>query len=210
MMNNKKVVGAAMACMLIAGSFAAFAQAAEEKTVRTLPAASLKPVIAGKTISARVAGYGWGEEDDVSSLNLDLTITDQASIAASDAESLAEGDELIIGYDVYTVKSVEQTDDGITVTPDDEWYSPVTLVKSDDGSYLAENEDGPLLVDSFSFQPQIAQEVAYINEAGEELAKEDLLKDLVDEALDTYSIVPVVTFDEDGYLTGIDFSGQEQ
>jgi hypothetical protein len=46
----------------------------------------------------------------------------------------------------------------------------------------------------------------YINEEGDSLTAQDLMDALSEDAIDTSAEEPQMTFDEEGYLTQMDFS----
>ena len=196
----------AMVCMtgMIFGSVCV--AHADEAVLHALPSASLKTFLAGKTFEARFAGYGWGEDDDVSSLSLDFTIVEPLTYAAEEIEALTEGDSIVAGYEWYTVASVEEADGAITVVPEEEWLTPITFTAAEDGSYAAETEDGALTGDSFSFPATLSDELVYVNAEGEELTAAELLQGLVEGSVDTDTSTVILTFDENAAVAEIDFS----
>jgi hypothetical protein len=61
-------------------------------------------------------------------------------------------------------------------------------------------------VDSFSFSCRVRPDLVYINEEGDSLTAQDLMDALSEDAIDTSVEKPQMTFDEEGYLTQMDFS----
>ena len=173
--------------------------------VRSLPSPALVSVTAGKTFDGKIYGYGWGEEDDPSSLSLEFTVIEPIIYDAAEINSLSAGDVIIAGYDSYTVASVKQEEGTVVVTPEEEWYTPVIFRAGDDGTYVAENEEGVITSDSFSFSGKLAPELVYVNTEGEQLTAAELLKDISGGAIDTDSSVVKITFDENGYIVELDF-----
>ena len=190
-------------CTVLGGAWAVSAQTND---VRSLPSPALTAFVSGKTFDSKINGYGWGEEDDVSSLSLEFIIMEPVTFAAEDIEGLAKGDTVTIGYDFYTVADVRKEGESVIMTPEDEWLTPVTFTPQEDGVYTAENEEGVLKTDSFSFPSHLASELVYVNAGGEELTAAELLHDLADGSLDTDGSRPEITFDENGYIIKADFS----
>ena len=201
---KKQIVLLTIASALVLG--AGLTASADTNTLRGLPSPALKALVANQTFSARIAGYGWGEEDDVSAISLDFTVVEPIVFAADEVEALAVGDSIIAGFEVYTVKSVEEAEEGIVMTPEEEWLTPVTFQPYENGGYTAEDENGVLNADSFSFPGRLGSELEYVNAEGEQLTAAELLKDLVEGSLDTDSSVPKITFDEEGYIVKLDFA----
>lgn len=209
MMKKKSFVFCiALAAAVCAGVIAAPADEAGDETVKviqSMPSPGIASLIAGKTLDVRLTGYGWGETVD--SLSLDFTVTEPAIFPASDIEDIKEGEVISTGMEGYTVTSVEKTEDAVTVVPEEEWLTPITLTQNDDGNYQAENEEGVLMIDSFSFSARISADLAYINTEGDTLTAEELMQDLSEGMLDTDSIQPKAAFDEQGYLVELNFAG---
>ena len=197
---------AAIICMIGMICGAGMTASAETKDLKSLPSPTLKSFVSGKTFDARITGYGWGEEDDVSSLGLDFTIVEPLTYAADEIETLSKGDLISAGYEVYTVGSVKTEDDQVKVTPKEPWLTPLVFTVNEDGVYIAENEEGVLRGDSFTFQGSLSSELVYVNAEGEKLTASELLRDLTKEALDTESAVVKITFDEDGCVAEVNFS----
>lgn len=200
----KKTV--ALFCMssMILGS--ASVASADMSVVRGMPSPALVSAFAGKTFDARITGYGWGEEDDASSLNLDFTIVEPLTYSAAEIEALEAGDNIIAGYEVYTVSAVEKEEGAIKVTPEEEWMAPLTFTANDAGAYTAENEEGVLRADTFSFPACLGEDLVYVNAEGEQLTAADLLKGFVDGSFDPDSCIPKITFDENGYVVELNLS----
>ena len=178
---------------------------AEAKDLKNLPSPALKSFVSGRTFDAKISGYGWGDEDDASSLSLDFTVVEPLTYAADEIESLSKGDLITAGYEVYTVDSVETEDGKVKITPEEMWLTPLVLTANEDGEYTAENEEGVLKGDSFSFQGSLSSELVYVNTEGEQLTALELLKDLTEERIDTDSSVIEITFDEDGCVVEVNF-----
>lgn len=174
--------------------------------MKCLPSPSLTALVAGNTFDGRLTGYGWGEEDDPSSLSLDFTIVETCTFAADEVEALAAGDIINAGFNVYTVGSVEAENGSIKVIPEEEWLTPMTFTLGDEGVYTAETEEGIVRADIFSFAGNLRADLVYINAEGESLTKAKLLKDIVDGTLDVDNSVPQITFDENGFVIELNFS----
>ena len=174
--------------------------------VKCLPSQALKSLVAGKSFDGKISGYGWGEEDDPSSLSLDFTVLEPILFDADEIESLEAGDEIIIGYEVYTVDTAKAEGSNFVVTPKEEWLTPITFKADGDDIYGAENAEGTIKIDSFSFPGKLAADLVYINKEGNSLSAAELLKDLSEEAVDTFSDFPKITFDEDAYIVELNFS----
>lgn len=200
----KKAAGLICTVCVIMG--AASVVSAETKQVKGLPSPSLSAFVSGKTFDSRINGYGWGEEDDAASLSLDFVILEPMTFAAADIEALAAGDTVSIGYEVYTAASVQNEANAVILTPEEEWLTPVTFTAGEDGVYTAENEEGALKTESFSFPAHLAAELVYVNAAGEQQTASELLHDLAEGSLDTDGSVPKITFDENGFISEINFS----
>ena len=197
---------AALILTVCVAAGAAFTVSAQTNEVRALPSPALTAFVSGKTFDSKINGYGWGEEDDVSSLSLDFIIMEPVTFAAGDIEGLEEGDTVTIGYEFYTVASVEKGENSVVMTPEEEWLTPVTFTANEAGSYTAENEEGVLKTESFSFPSRLADGLVYVNADGEQLTAADLLRELAEGSLDTDSSMPGITFDESGFITEINFS----
>ena len=128
------------------------------------------------------------------------------TFAADEIEALSAGDAVNAGFELYTVASVEDADGSIKVTPEEEWLTPITFTKNDDGVYMLENEEGIMREDSFSFPGRLGSELVYVNSDGEQLTAAELLKGLVDGTIDTDFSIPKITFDEEGYIVELNFS----
>ena len=172
--------------------------------VKSMPSPTLVSAVAGKTFEGKISGYGWGQEDDPASLSIDFTVVEPIIYEAAEIESLTAGDMIIAGYESYTVSSVEQDGKSIIVTPAEEWFTPITFTACDDGTYSAENEEGVLKSDSFSFAGRLRPDLVYVNGKGEQLTAAELLKDISGEVFDTYSTFVKITFDENGYIVELD------
>ena len=174
--------------------------------VKSLPSPTLTSIVAGKVFDGKIAGYGWGEEDDPTSLSLDFTVVEPTLFAAAEIEALTEGDTIIAGYESYTVGAVEKEEGKIVITPKEDWLTPLTFTVNEDGTYAAAAGEEILQSDSFSFPGKLRPDLVYVNAKGESLSAAELLKDLSAEAIETYSEVASITFDEDGYVVELDFS----
>lgn len=176
--------------------------------VKSLQSPTLTSLVAGKTFDGKIVGYGWGEEDDPTSLSLDFTVVEPTLFDAAEVESLVDGDSIIAGYEIYTVKSAEVVDDKgvIIITPKEEWLTPLTFTVQEDGTCIAENGEGLLRTDCFSFPGKVSADLVYINAEGESLSAAELMKDLSEEKIETYSDIANITFDENGYIVELDFS----
>jgi len=198
-MRKKTIAAMIMTCIIFSAGVTASAD------VKSLPSGTLVSVVAGKTFDGKVSGYGWGEEDDPSSLNMDFTVVEPIHYKAAEIESLKAGDVIIAGFDAYTVASVQTDGSSVVVKPEEEWLTPVTFSAADDGTYTAENEEGMLKSDSFSFSGNLDPALVYVNTEGEELTEAELLRDISDEKIDTYSTAVKITFDENGFVVKLDF-----
>ena len=196
---TKTAATAAILCAILAASVTASAN------VTSLPSKTLVSLTAGKTFDAKIAGYGWGEEDDPSSLSIDFTVIEPTSYAAADIESLAADDQIISGYESYTISSVKQDGSSIIVAPKEVWLTPLTFTPADDGSYTAETEDGMVMSDSFTFPGKLSPDLVYVNAEGEELTAAELLRDMSADSIDTSASTTKITFDENGLVTEINF-----
>ena len=106
-MNKRGVCGLAAACMLalLTGSVSA-------QTVRPLVPEDYKSLVAGKTFTASLNGYGWGE-DITDNLQMTWRISERETYAAGTIESLQPGDELYAGNGRYTVGKIEQDEESL-------------------------------------------------------------------------------------------------
>ncbi len=201
-MNIRKKTAAAaiITCSLLAAGVTASAD------VRSLPSKTLASLVAGKTFEGKISGYGWGEEDDPSSLSIDFTVIEPLIYEAAEIDSLSAGDVIIAGYESYTVSSVEQAENAVVVNPEEEWLTPVTFTAGEDGNYIAGNDEGVIKYDSFSFSGKLGVDLVYVNAEGEQLTAAELLKDFTGEVIDTDNSVPKITFDENGYIVELDFT----
>ena len=59
---------------------------------------------------------------------------------------------------------------------------------------------------SFSFPGKVSADLVYINAEGESLSAAELMKDLSEEKIETYSDIANITFDQNGYIVELDFS----
>ena len=199
---------AVLACAVAGGGFAASADETEApgsgKMVRSMPSPVLASMLAGKTFDARVTGYGWG--DDVDSISLDFTVTEPLTFSAEEIESLETGDIIDLGMDSCTVASVGNEGGTIKVVPEEDWLSPVTFTANENGGYTAEDENGMMTTDSFSFPSRLGADLVYVDAEGQSLTAEGLLDDLEESVLDVDEATPKITFDEAGYIVELNFS----
>ncbi|HCI74562.1 MAG TPA: hypothetical protein DHV42_08520 [Lachnospiraceae bacterium] len=178
--------------------------AAEEHVIHSLVPQSVIDLIGGKTFQARLSGYGWGDSPET--LKFDFTVREPMLFSADAIESLKPGDSIDAGMDVYTVKTVDSSEDSTKIIPEEVWLTPVVFTMNEEGTYTAEDGNGPLTVDSFSFSCRIKPDLVFVDAQGDTLTAQDLMDALSEDTVDTDTTTPQVTFDEEGDLTTIDFS----
>ena len=209
-MKIRALLCAALAFSMVYGSTMAYAAqdeteaSGENQMISSLMPQPVLDLIGGKTFQARVSGYGWGESAET--LKFDITACEPMLFSAEAVESLKPGDSIDAGMDIYTVKTIQDKDDSMEITPEEMWLTLVVFRINEDGNYTAEDGNGILTVDSFSFSCRVRPDLVYINEEGDSLTAQDLMDALSEGAIDTSAEEPQMTFDEEGYLTQMDFS----
>ena len=73
-------------------------------------------LMSGKT--APPTGF---ELDSAGNIHLTRTTGDLTQLTTAEIEALEAGDNIIAGYEVYTVSAVEKEEGSIKVTPEEEW-----------------------------------------------------------------------------------------
>ena len=202
-----------MVCLLLtlaltAGSVVVFADDTDAETEGTarfipdLPSETLVALLSGKTVEAENKGYGFG--DDINTATLDFTIVEPVTYKAEDIESLEAGNVLLTTNESYTVKSTEEKDGVITVTPDEEWLEPLTLTKTEKGTYIAETPEGPLTSDGISFTCRLNAAFEFVSSEGETMGGEELMNGLSEGTISLDFITLKLTFDENAVLTKVE------
>ena len=200
-MNKRGVCGLAAACMLALSVGSVSAQ-----TVRPLVPEDYKSLVAGKTFTASLNGYGWGE-DITDNLQMTWRISERETYAAETIESLQPGDELYAGNGRYTVGKIEQDEWGYVVT-DEEGWTTLSFIKGEDGRYRATTEnDNPFWTGVFTVEVQVSDSLRYLDwsdpeaEAPVELTVRELMERVSADEILLDENNTQITFDEEGRLS---------
>jgi len=179
--------------------------------VRPIPSEQFLNLVAGKTCPVRVSGYGTcGEEADIVSASLSLTVCERDRFDPKVIESLQAGDVIHFGNgETVSVKEVASDDTGLTVKSEDEAYY---FFKDEAGTYIATNEtDNPYWKDVFTVEVPLEKEVVFRDFSDPEAKEATVLgfRELLQKLTDGVSFQPYnaqVTFDENGKLTVFEYT----
>ena len=169
----KKMIALLCAVLLLSVSCAAMAQ-----TVYTLPAEMLRPLLAGKTLTATVNGYTTNSKGLAT---LYVSLFEKAHFAAEDVKALQPGDTLFSSSKEVNIKSIEADENGYKLT--DEWGEVQYLHPDDNGGYYMVSETEEILwLNVIQLECYLADGFEYVDASDEEAApvvrtNEDLIAD---------------------------------
>ena len=169
----KKIVALLCAVLLLSVSCAAMAQ-----TVYTQPAEMLRPLLAGKTLTATVNGYTTNSKGLAT---LYISLFEKAHFAAEDVKALQAGDTLFSPTMQMEIKSIEADELGYTITG--EWGDVQYLYPDDNGVYYMVSEtEETLWLNVIQLECYIADDFEYVDASDEEAgpvvrANEELIAD---------------------------------
>ena len=155
----KKIVALLCAVLLLSVSCAAMAQ-----TVYAQPAELLRPLLAGKTLTATVSGYTTNSNGLAS---LYISVFEKAHFSAEDVKALQPGDTLLsLGKEV-NIKSIEADENSYKLT--DEWGNVQYLNPDDNGGYYMVSEtEETLWLNVIQLECYIADDFEYVDASDEE------------------------------------------
>lgn len=169
----KKIVALLCAVLLLSVSCAVMAQ-----TVYTQPAEMLRPLLAGKTLTATVSGYTTNSNGLAT---LYISLFEKAHFSAEDVRALQPGDTLFSPTMQMEIKSIEADELGYTITG--EWGDVQYLYPDDNGGYYMVSEtEETLWLNVIQLECYIADGFEYVDASDEEaapvkLTTEDLIAD---------------------------------
>lgn len=155
----KKIVALLCAVLLLCVSCAAMAQ-----TVYTQPAEMLRPLLAGKTLTATVSGYTTNSNGLAT---LYISLFEKAHFSAEDVKALQPGDTLFSSSKEVNIKSIEPDENGYKLT--DEWGEVQYLHPDDNGGYYMVSEtEETLWLNVFQLECYVAEGFEYVDASNEE------------------------------------------
>ena len=179
---------------------------ASGKTVQPVMPEAFRALVAGKTFTARLMGYGWGDDPD--SAVLTWQISEREAYPAEEIESLQPGDTIVAGGERIPVASVRWDEWGCVVSDAAEW-SVLNLSKRDDGLYVATTDtDNPFWRPVFTIEVPADASLRYLDWSGDteepvELTVRELKARLAGDEIFLDENNTEITFDEDGNLSVI-------
>lgn len=157
----KKFVALLCAVMLLSVSCAAMAQ-----TVYTLPAEILRPLLAGKTLTATVNGYTTNSNGLAT---LYISLFEKAHFAAEDVKALQPGDTLFGTGMELKIKAIEADETGYALTG--EWDEVKYLYPDENGDYyMVDDTEHTLWLNAFQVECYIADGFEFVDASNEEAA----------------------------------------
>ena len=169
----KKIVALLCAVLLLSVSCAAMAQ-----TVYAQPAELLRPLLAGKTLTATVSGYTTNSNGLAT---LYISLFEKAHFSAEDVKALQPGDTLLSSGKEVNIKSIEADENSYKLT--DEWGNVQYLNPDDSGGYYMVSEtEETLWLNVIQLECYLADGFEYVDASDEEAApvvrtNEDLIAD---------------------------------
>lgn len=169
----KKIVALLCAVLLLSVSCAAMAQ-----TVYAQPAELLRPLLAGKTLTATVSGYTTNSNGLAT---LYISLFEKAHFSAEDVKALQPGDTLLSSGKEVNIKSIEADENSYKLT--DEWGNVQYLNPDDSGGYYMVSEtEETLWLNVIQLECYIADDFEYVDASDEEAgpvvrANEELIAD---------------------------------
>lgn len=187
-----------LACVLVT------ALPAAAQTVEPGMQSILKDVVAGKSFSARLVGYG---HDDEGHFSFAWTLCEPERYPAEQIEALKKGDILVAGGTYYTVASITADEEGYIVHDDS--FGDLILYREEDGSYTAVDDTehvswtGTVTVDVSATAQTIFRDASNPDLDVEPVdgTPEDLIRRIDSEEIWLSEDNTVITFDENGELT---------
>lgn len=167
----KKLVALLCAVLLLSVSCAAMAQ-----TVCTLPAEMLRPILAGKTLTATVNGFSTNSNGLAT---LYISVYEKAHFAAEDVKALQVGDTLFDTGMELIIKAIEADETGYTLTG--EWDEVKYLYPDENGDYyMVDDTEHTLWRNAFQVECYVADGFEFVDASKEEaepvvLTAEDLI-----------------------------------
>ena len=155
----KKMIALLCAVLLLSVSCAAMAQ-----TVYTLPAEILRPILAGKTLTATVNGYTTNSNGLAT---LYINVYEKAHFAAEDVKALQVGDTLFSEGIDLKIKAIEADETGYMLT--DEW-DEVKYVYPDENRdyYMVDDTELTLWLNALQVECYIADGFEFVDASNEE------------------------------------------
>lgn len=183
---------------------------ASAQTVRSIPSEEFIRLVAGKTLPARISGYGSSGEGEDMLLFLSVTICERERFAPELVESLKAGDTLLLGL-AERIPVLEVTTDeyGVNVKGDSLSYS---FTKGEDGTYtLVDEYDFEAWKPSFTVDVLLEKDIVF-SDAGDPDAAEPVMlgfSELTERLWEGVMFEPYntkMTFDGNGKLTRLDYT----
>ena len=176
------------------------------QTVSAQPAELLRPILAGKTLTAIMSGYSLSGNDEISTMYVSLY--ERAHFAAKDVEALQPGDTLMGGGMSITVKAIEADEWGYTLTG--EWDEILNLIRDEQGDYYAvDDTEHTLWLEVCQLECSMADEFEFVDDSDPDLDAQPIVRpveDLVKGYEGDMVFLPDnmrITFDDDCRVTRV-------
>lgn len=162
---------------------------------------TLCQLVGGKTLVCAVSGYSFTDTDGYA---LDVVLMERALFSAEAVEAVRPGDILHLGWNDFTVKSVEKDEYGFAFK--DEWDAQVFFYPNEDGTYFCMDDmEHTLWVRVLQFEAAAAEGFVYVD-ASEPDA--DPVNRAMEDVISGYEEYPgyfneentYITFDENGAI----------
>ena len=202
---NRNVIKRAVAlllCVMLAG----LSSVAGAQSVSPVSSLLLRQIVAGKTFTARLAGYAWwGDETE---MILIFTLCERESYEKDQIESLQEGDEITVGGFPYQVATVENDDGLIVVTVSGMLPETFHFWPGEDGYYTVTTDtDDPFWQGNITVECPVSPNAVYQDwsDGGAEAPVTHKISELMERLMNEEVFLDEnnteITFDETGSLS---------